>query len=165
MILVAPILIYYAESQLLCQSVEGCSPFSLLSGSVYMVLWCSVWSSWLWVSCRVVSMHLLVFFHMQSSSLTSTICWRCFLFSNMYFWRFRMVFLGMHTNAWVFNLTPLINVYFVCKCHAVFITVTPKYSVKSEMVIPPLVLLLIRIALVVLGYCFSNMKLMSFQSL
>jgi hypothetical protein len=35
---------------------------------------------------RVINMYLFLFFYMQTFSLTSIICWRCFLFSIVYFW-------------------------------------------------------------------------------
>ena len=42
------------------------------------------WSTWSWVLWRGISMKPFGFFYIQPSSLTSIICWRCFLLSCVY---------------------------------------------------------------------------------
>lgn len=41
---------------------------------------------WNWVLYTVIKTDLFVFFNIQSSSLTSPICWRCWLFYSVYIW-------------------------------------------------------------------------------
>lgn len=53
----------------------------LISGSVYLILFGSSWFIWSWILCRMISMDPFGIFYMQPLSLTSTICWRCYLFS------------------------------------------------------------------------------------
>lgn len=66
--------LFCPESPLVANTI----PYSL-SGLVYLVL-CYLWSVWRWYFCWVVSMDLLVFFRRLNSSLSSTSCWRSFLF-------------------------------------------------------------------------------------
>lgn len=73
-----------SESPFLCQWVRGYLPYSLLLDSGYLVLCWGPRFIWSWVLYRVRNKDLISFYIL--SSLTSTTCWRCYLFSSVYQW-------------------------------------------------------------------------------
>ena len=92
-----------------------CSVFSLLPGSICLVLCWSLSSTWTWVLCRVISMDLFAFFYMQTISHTSTIWWRSCLLFIVSFWLFlsnKKNHVSMYVRIYVlaFNWIQLINV-------------------------------------------------------
>ena len=80
MILLPVLWAFHSWSCFLCHFIQGSFPFFLLSGLLYLVLCCGLWSTWTWPLCRVINIDLFWFFHMNPSNLTITICWRCCLF-------------------------------------------------------------------------------------
>jgi hypothetical protein len=47
---------------------------------VYLVFCGRPWSTWTWTLCKETGVCLFVLFCMQTTSWTSTICWKCCLF-------------------------------------------------------------------------------------
>ena len=78
----------WCSDQEVVSCVQGYSALALLSDILHPVLCQSLWSTWTWVLWRVIDINLFAFFYMQTLSLTSNICWRCFLFSIVQFWLF-----------------------------------------------------------------------------
>lgn len=77
---------FYSEINLLCQWVQGYFPLSLLSGSLCLVLYWSLWSTWTWILYSVISMGLFAIFYKQASlagmtknndKSVSACSWRC----------------------------------------------------------------------------------------
>jgi hypothetical protein len=125
------------------------SSLSLLPDSeVHKVLCWGLWSIWSWVLCKVINKNLSVVFYMQASSLTSTICWRCCLFSAVYFW------LCQKSHVYrVFNLIPLISRFVLCQYCAVLYYNSSVVQFEIGDVIPLAVLWLLRIVLAILCVC------------
>lgn len=100
-------------SLLLCQWVQDYSSLSLQTGSVYLVLCWDIWFIWWGTKCKVISMHLFVFY-MQLFSLT-IICWKCCLFSMCASGFFFKIVVSNSVDLCVFfSLFPFISVpYFV----------------------------------------------------
>lgn len=67
-----------------CQWVQVYSPFSLLAGSVCLILSWSVSFLWSWVLCSVICVNLFVFWNVLN--LNHNICWRFILISSVFFW-------------------------------------------------------------------------------
>lgn len=78
------LLVFYSASYLLGQCIQGYFP--LPSGSVYVVLLCSLWCTWTWVLCWVIDTNLFTFFYMPILRYSDTICSWCFLFFTLLFW-------------------------------------------------------------------------------
>jgi hypothetical protein len=77
-----------------CPCTQGSSPLSFLLGSVYLALCRSPWSTWNWHLYKEIRIDWLTFFYMLTSSWTTTICWKCCLFSH---W---MVFSSFVKDKW-----------------------------------------------------------------
>ena len=68
----------------LCQWVQAYFHLPPLWGSVWLLaLFWGLCFIWTWVLCMAIGMDLFAFFYMLTSSYTSTIFWRCFLFSTL----------------------------------------------------------------------------------
>jgi hypothetical protein len=90
------------------------SPFSLLSGSVYLVLCGGLWYTWTWVLCRVGDRHgsVCICLHADIQSekhhllkmLLFSVCIHGFFIKSQ-------VSISVWIYAWVFNSIPLINFY------------------------------------------------------
>ena len=76
-------------------------------------------------------------FYMQTSIRPVPFVKKTFLFFNSGFFIRNQMSLGVWIYAWISDLIPLINVCFLMLVPCVFITVSLKYNLKSEMVIPP----------------------------
>lgn len=97
-----------SEHLFLCGWVQVYLPPSLLWGSVYLTLYWSLWFIRSWVVCRVKRTDMFAFFYMQSSSLTSNICWRCYL--SQWLFLASLPFHKCPLYVWDFNSTPVNNV-------------------------------------------------------
>jgi hypothetical protein len=105
------LVVFCSETYCLCQCTQCYSILSPLNGSVYLVLYWGLRSTWTWVLCRVIDMDSFEFFHKQTSNWTSTICWQCFPFSSMHLWFLYKEFVSVCIciYIWVFNLILLTN--------------------------------------------------------
>ena len=70
----------------LCHCIQVYFPLSLLSGSVHLDLYWVLWSACTWALCMGIDMELFAFCCVPLFSYANNICWRCFLFSIVYFW-------------------------------------------------------------------------------
>ena len=66
------------------QSIQGYFPLFLLDLAYLDICW-GRQSTWNWVLCAVMNMDLYAFFYMKTSNKTRNLCWRCFLFSIVWF--------------------------------------------------------------------------------
>jgi hypothetical protein len=95
---------------------------------------------------------------MWLSSLPSTYCWRCRLFSNVYFWLLSKI--SWVEEHWLrsgsLHLLHLPVYLFLHQNHAGFVTVALQYNLKLGLVIHPAEHLLFRMALTIQGLlCFQ----------
>jgi hypothetical protein len=90
--------------------VQGYSQISILLVSVYLILWGGPWSTWTWALYKEIRMDRFALFYMLSASWTSTICWKCCLFSLNGFNSFikYQETICVWVYFWVFISSPLI---------------------------------------------------------
>lgn len=72
--------------------------------SVFQVSHWSIWSIWSQIFCRVIDMKLISLFYMWATNILSTVCWKCCLFSRMYFWHLCSIFFHDWNTTWVINI-------------------------------------------------------------
>ena len=116
----------FCSRSLLCQCVQGSSPLSFPPCSVYLVLCWGFLSVWTWVTYRVIGLQLFALFYMQTSNLTSTICWKCCLFSSVYFCFFFFIknqVMCRYVDLCLSLQFSWSKCLFLCQYHTVFITI------------------------------------------
>ena len=103
----------------------------------------------IWLLCRVLSMDVLAFFYMQTSS------WRCYIFSSVFlthsskiWYLYMCLFLPGSSTRFHWSMC-----LFLCNYHLAFITTPLWYNLRSGMVISPAVLLLSGIVLKLFCFC------------
>jgi len=145
-----------------CPCVWSPSPLFLLLVWVYLV-WCGgPWFTWTRALYMVIRMDRFAFFYMLISSWKNTICWKC------YFSPHWMVLVPLLKIKWpyvcgfisgssiLFHLSPCLSLY---QYHTGFLIIAVQYRLRSGMVIPPEVLLLLRIVFATLGFLLFQMNL------
>ena len=112
-------LVFCPENVPCANAFCGYYSLSLLLDSVYLVLCWGPWSTWTWTLCKVINMDLFSFSYLQTASWTSTIYWRCFLFSLTVVFGFFVkdqVFISVWFYFCVFVSIPLINLSVSIPC-------------------------------------------------
>lgn len=129
------------------------STFCFIMFSLSGLCWC-LWSTW---SCkRLVSINLFVFFYMELSSLTSSICCRCFFSPSVYCGFFIKNVCGfMSKSSTHFHWSICLVFVPIPYC---FIDPALWNNLKSGMVIPSVVFSLFMAVLTVL-YLYFHMNL------
>ena len=137
----------------LCVGIQYSAADILHNAGSYSLL-----HTWTWVLCRMMSRDLFAFFYTQTSSLTSTVCWRCCLFSSVYFWLLykNQISIGLLIHVWLPSFIPLTEVSVFMSIPCGFYCHTSVAHMPSGTGRPPAVLLFFRIALAILGFLFFS---------
>lgn len=82
---------FYSDSSFLCLCFIWYSlGFLLVVLEFWVSLW-SPWSTWSWFLYKVSDKTLISFFYLRPFSFPSTVYWRCWLPSSMYFWHLHWI--------------------------------------------------------------------------
>lgn len=102
-------------SCLLHQCIQGFFLFSLLSDLVYPILCWGLWSTWIWVLCRVINMDLFVLhidIQLDQHHLLEILSF-CIVYCFHIFYIKNQVAIGGCNFVWVFNSVSLIMSVFM----------------------------------------------------
>jgi len=141
------------------QWVRGSFSLSLLLDSVYVVSGRGPWSTRTWVLCKVTNMDLFSFSTYRLPVRPAFIK-DFFTLYIFYFLVKNQVSISLWLYFWVFNSIPLINVSISVPISHIFaLHCFFAWGQRSGIVIPPEVLLLLRIVFTFLGFLFFQMNL------
>lgn len=151
--LILELQVFCSEISFLCQWIQSFLLFFDVLYLRHVVLHWGSWSIWGWVLCRVIDKYLFLFFY------TTIQCDWCLLLKISYLQYIFLSSLSKVMCLWVSTIMTKSSVWFNCLtslllsqkiCHAIFITITLEYNLKSGNMIPPKIHLFFRIVLVIL---------------